>query len=137
MVGQDPEMLQMFLDEASEHLGNLEPDLLELEDNKEHPEDDLINRIFRAVHSLKGSAGFFGFENITKLSHIMENLLSMVRDGKLKPTSAMISSLLSGNDKLKTMIEDIDNSEDVVIEAELEELTLHLNPEQYCCRINL
>jgi len=130
MIGQDPEMLQMFLDEASEHLGNLEPDLLELEESKDNADHELINRIFRAVHSLKGSAGFFGFENITRLSHIMENLLSLVRDGKLKPSSEMVSSLLNGADKLNIMIDDIDNSEEVEISKELNELSKILNPDK-------
>lgn len=117
MVGQDPEMLQMFLEESNEHLGSLEPDLLLLEQNKENPDQELINRIFRAVHSLKGAAGFFGFENITNLSHVMESLLSLVRDGKLKPTSTMITTLLQGTDLLNQMIGDIDNSESVDAEA--------------------
>ncbi|MDD4155203.1 MAG: hybrid sensor histidine kinase/response regulator [Candidatus Cloacimonetes bacterium] len=113
MVGQDPEMLQMFLEEAQEHLGNLEPDLLQLEEDKENADQELINRIFRAIHSLKGSAGFFGFENITNLSHVMESLLSLVRDGKMKPSSILITYLLQGTDKLNQMVNDIDNSESV------------------------
>ena len=133
MIGQDPEMLQMFLEESNEHLSNLEPDLLTLEDNKETPDKNLINRIFRAVHSLKGSAGFFGFDNITKLSHSMENLLSLVRDGKLKPHSKMISSLLTGTDQLVQMIEDIDNSEELDCSATIIEIENHAegkpNPE--------
>lgn len=127
MVGQDPEMLQMFLEEANEHLGSLEPDLLLLEDNKENPEQELINRIFRAVHSLKGSAGFFGFENITALSHVMESLLSLVRDGKLKPTSIMITTLLQGTDLLNQMIADIDNSESVNAKKVISKLENLLN----------
>jgi two-component system chemotaxis sensor kinase CheA len=127
MVGQDPEMLQMFLEEANEHLASLEPDLLLLEDNKENPEQELINRIFRAVHSLKGSAGFFGFENITALSHVMESLLSLVRDGKLKPTSIMITTLLQGTDLLNQMISDIDNSEEVDAKAIITKLENLLN----------
>ncbi len=122
MVGLDPEMLQMFLEESMEHLTSLEPDLLTLEETKDNPEKELINRIFRAVHSLKGSAGFFGFENVTHLSHIMENLLSLVRDGKLKPTSFMITTLLSGTDKLNQMISDVDNSDSVNIEEVVKNL---------------
>lgn len=113
MVGQDPEMLQMFLEEAQEHLSNLEPDLLQLEEDKENADQELINRIFRAIHSLKGSAGFFGFENITNLSHVMESLLSLVRDRKMKPSSILITYLLQGTDKLNQMVGDIDNSESV------------------------
>ena len=123
MIGQDPEMLQMFLEESNEHLNNLEPDLLLLESNKDNPEQELINRIFRAVHSLKGSAGFFGFQNITSLSHVMESLLSMVRDGKLAPTSKMITKLLEGTDLLKQMVDDIDNSEEINAENVRKNLT--------------
>lgn len=129
MIGQDPEMLQMFLEESNEHLNNLEPDLLLLESNKDNPEQELINRIFRAVHSLKGSAGFFGFQNITSLSHVMESLLSMVRDGKLAPTSKMITKLLEGTDLLKQMVDDIDNSEEINAENVVEELNAFLTGE--------
>lgn len=124
MIGQDPEMLQMFLEESQEHLSGLEPDLLELEKTKDNPEQELINRIFRAVHSLKGSAGFFGFDTITKISHAMENLLSMVRDGKLKPTSEMITTLLDGTDKLVMMINDVDNSDTIDIEEDLKKINI-------------
>lgn len=124
MIGQDPEMLQMFLEESQEHLSGLEPDLLELEKTKENPEQELINRIFRAVHSLKGSAGFFGFDTITKISHAMENLLSLVRDGKLKPTSEMITTLLDGTDKLVMMINDVDNSDTIDIEEDLRKINI-------------
>ncbi len=124
MIGQDPEMLQMFLEESQEHLAGLEPDLLELEKTKDNPEQELINRIFRAVHSLKGSAGFFGFDTITKISHAMENLLSMVRDGKLKPTSEMITTLLDGTDKLVMMINDVDNSDTIDIEEDLKKINI-------------
>ncbi|MDD3049698.1 MAG: hybrid sensor histidine kinase/response regulator [Candidatus Cloacimonetes bacterium] len=122
MVGQDPEMLQMFLEESREHLNSLEADLLTLEDTVDAPEQELINRIFRSVHSLKGSAGFFGFENITNLSHVMENLFSLIRDGKMKPYSGMITSLLDGKDRLTEMIDDVDNSESIDIRDEMKRL---------------
>jgi two-component system, chemotaxis family, sensor kinase CheA len=124
MVGQDPEMLQMFLEEAREHITGLEPDLLRLEGEMASPDKELINSIFRAVHSLKGSAGFFGFEKITQLSHAMENLLALVREGKLAPTSQMVSVLLSSTDKLSLMIQDIDNSDSINIAKELENLAI-------------
>jgi two-component system chemotaxis sensor kinase CheA len=124
MVGQDPEMLQMFLEEAREHITGLEPDLLRLEAEMTNPDKELINGIFRAVHSLKGSAGFFGFEKITQLSHAMENLLALVREGKLHPTSQMVSVLLSSTDKLSLMIQDIDNSDSINIAKELENIAV-------------
>jgi len=130
MVGQDPEMLQLFLEESHDHLSNLETDLLTLEGTVDKPDQETINRIFRAVHSLKGSAGFFGFDKITSLSHVMESLLSLVRDGKLKPSSAMITTLLDGKDKLVDMISDVENSESVEIEDELTRLNAIFNTDE-------
>ena len=129
MVGQDPEMLQLFLEESNEHLASLETDLLKLEETLDDPDPELVNKIFRAIHSLKGSAGFFGFENITNLSHIMENIFSQIRDGKIEANSSMITTLLDGKDKLDEMIEDVANSEEVDIEDELKRLNAILEGE--------
>lgn len=133
-------MLQLFLEEANEHLGTLEPSLLKLEETMEAPDKDLVNTIFRAVHSLKGSAGFFGFDNITNLSHSMESMLSLIRDGKLKPTSKMITALLSGTDKLSRMIGDIDHSNEIDYaeeEAEINRLMSGDSPQPEMVELNV
>ncbi|HIJ83368.1 MAG: hybrid sensor histidine kinase/response regulator [Magnetococcales bacterium] len=127
MSEEDDELLGMFVQEASEHLETIEPDLLTLEENGDDTEPEIINRLFRGVHSIKGSAGFFGLTNITKLSHIMENLLGKVRERTMSASPAVTDSLLSGLDKLKAMIGDVsasgsvDASEEVrVIQAVLD-----------------
>ncbi len=127
MSEEDDELLGMFVQEASEHLETIEPDLLTLEENGDDTEPEIINRLFRGVHSIKGSAGFFGLTNITKLSHIMENLLGKVRERTMSASPAVTDSLLSGLDKLKAMIADVsasgsvDASEEVrVIQAVLD-----------------
>ncbi|MFH1147055.1 MAG: chemotaxis protein CheW [Pseudomonadota bacterium] len=113
------ELEQMFVEEAREHVSRIEPDLLSLEDDLENPDPEKINCIFRELHSIKGSASFFGLEKISKLSHVMENLLSLIRDGKLLPNRDLLDALLAGVDRLQLMINDVDNSQSVDISREL------------------
>ncbi|MBF0453303.1 MAG: chemotaxis protein CheW [Magnetococcales bacterium] len=113
MSEEDDELLGMFVQEAAEHLETIEPDLLTLEENGDDTEPEIINRLFRGVHSIKGSAGFFGLTSITKLSHTMENLLGKVREKTMPASPAVTDSLLSGLDKLQTMINDVAASDSV------------------------
>ncbi|MBF0627700.1 MAG: chemotaxis protein CheW [Magnetococcales bacterium] len=113
MAEEDDELLGMFVQEATEHLETIEPDLLTLEERGDGTDPEIINRLFRSVHSIKGSAGFFGLSSITKLSHTMENLLGKVRDKSMSISPAVTDSLLSGLDKLQTMIHDVSASESV------------------------
>lgn len=105
----DPELAEAFLSEAKEHLNELEPALIELE--KDYSNKEIIHQIFRCVHSLKGSSGFLGLNGLTKLSHTMENLIALLREGKLTVDENIISILLEGTDILGLMISDIDRSE--------------------------
>ena len=113
MAEEDEELLAMFVQEAGEHLGTIEPDLLVLEQNGSDTEPEIINRLFRGVHSIKGSAGFFGLTAISSLSHVMENLLGKVREHSIEPTAELTDSLLAGMDKLKGMIENVADSETI------------------------
>ncbi|ABK46061.1 CheA signal transduction histidine kinases [Magnetococcus marinus MC-1] len=110
---ENDELLGMFVQEAVEHIETIEPDLLTLEEQGADTDTEVINRLFRSVHSIKGSAGFFGLTAISKLSHIMENLLGKVRERAIVASPAVSDSLLSGLDKLQTMINDVSNSEKV------------------------
>lgn len=69
------ELVTVFVEESVEHLETIEPDLLKMEETRESVDPGIVNSIFRAVHSIKGAAGFFGFNNIGPLSHRMEYLL--------------------------------------------------------------
>jgi two-component system chemotaxis sensor kinase CheA len=126
---ENDELLGMFVQEAVEHLETIEPDLLTLEENGSDTDPEIINRLFRGVHSIKGSAGFFGLVNITKLSHIMENLLGRVRDLSIVPDSRVTDSLLSGLDKLQNMINDVSNSEAIDASEEIVVIDEILNEE--------
>ncbi len=119
---QDKELLGELVVESREHLAAIEPDLLGLEKEKDNVSPDRINRIFRAIHSIKGGFGFFGKERIKQLSHSMEGVLDMLRNGKVGVSPALIDVLFKGIDKLKAMLEDVESSESVSIDAELQGL---------------
>ena len=80
--------LEIFLDETGEHLQNLSDQLMILESEPEN--EDTINEIFRAAHSLKGMAGTMGYKRMQNLTHDMENVFSEIRNGKMKVTSHLI-----------------------------------------------
>ncbi|NLG04120.1 MAG: chemotaxis protein CheA [Clostridia bacterium] len=91
--------LDIFLDETKEHLQSLSDQLMILENEPEN--EDTINEIFRAAHSLKGMAGTMGYKRMQKLTHNMENVFSEVRGGKLKVSSHLIDVLFQALDALE------------------------------------
>ncbi len=109
----DESLIQEFLSEAREHLTSIEPDFLTMEQDGKKTDPEVLNRIFRAIHSIKGASGFFGFEAIKQLSHAMENVLMLIRDGKLQPSTIVVTNLLAGTDLLSAMIADIAASEQI------------------------
>ncbi|MBF0395988.1 MAG: chemotaxis protein CheA, partial [Desulfobacterales bacterium] len=122
----DENTINEFVIESREHLNSIEPDFLILEQKKGTISNNVINSIFRAIHSIKGASGFFGFEAISKISHAMENILMKFRDGEKVPDSESIDILFSGMDKLRIMLDDVHNSESVPYEDELKRLNFLL-----------
>jgi two-component system chemotaxis sensor kinase CheA len=118
---EDDEILQGFIEESLEHLADIENDLLTIEEAGANIDEDLVNKVFRAAHSIKGGAGFMGLTAIQGLSHSTENVLGMIRSKKLIPTPEIVNVLLMASDQLQHMIEDVHNSNDVDISA-------HVNP---------
>jgi two-component system chemotaxis sensor kinase CheA len=121
MQFEDDEILQGFIEESLEHLADIENDLLAIEDSGANIDEDLVNKVFRAAHSIKGGAGFMGLTAIQELSHASENVLGMIRSKKLIPNPEIINVLLLASDQLQRMIEDVQNSNDV-------DITSHLDP---------
>jgi len=72
----DDEILRLFIEDSQDNLSGIENDLLAIEAGGENLDDELIGKVFRAVHSIKGSAGFVGLENIKELAHGMENIFA-------------------------------------------------------------
>ena len=92
-----------FFDEAAEHLAVVEDGLLALE---QHPEDrDLLNKIFRSAHSIKGGSGMFGFNAVAQFTHKMETLLDLLRNGQKAVSPSIADLLLKSTDCLKTLLE--------------------------------
>lgn len=118
----DKELVHELVLESREHLQTVEPDLLTLEREGGTVSDALINRIFRAVHSIKGGFSFFGISQITDLAHAMENVLSRIRDHALTVAPQVTDALLKGIDKLRVLLDDIENTGNISISNELQAL---------------
>lgn len=102
------QLLQGFLDEGRDLLKDAEDSLLRLETSPD--DEDAVNQLFRAVHTLKGSAGIFSLTALVNLTHHLESLLMLVRDGQLTLTSQMTSLMLTCMDELSTLLESVDQS---------------------------
>ena len=114
---------QIFKEEAYDLLGELEEAVLELE---QAPDDmDLINQIFRALHTIKGSGSMFGFEDIAEFTHEVETVFDMVRNGDLPVTPKLCSLSLKSRDHIRNMLDNSDDDEVVAPEA-MEEILLGL-----------
>jgi two-component system chemotaxis sensor kinase CheA len=120
------ELTREFLIESQEGLDRMERCLTELETR---PDDAaLLGDIFRSVHTIKGTTGFLGFKRLEKLAHAGENLLGLLRDGKLNADRSLISGLLHLLDGLRSILKLIETEacegigEDTELIAELEAL---------------
>jgi two-component system, chemotaxis family, sensor kinase CheA len=94
---------QGFLEEARELLAEFERLLLALEDMGDSP--DQINAIFRAMHSIKGTAGMFGLDAIVEFTHVVETCLTKLRNGEVKPSADLIALLLQCGDHTSSLVE--------------------------------
>jgi two-component system, chemotaxis family, sensor kinase CheA len=105
----DDDILVEFIIEAREILDQLDLDFVQLEIT---PDDKkLVGNIFRAMHTLKGSSGFFAFKRLEKVSHAGESLLGKIRDGQLTLDTQKTTILLSALDCLRSIIEGIESSQ--------------------------
>ncbi len=93
---------QVFFEEAQEHLGSLEQLLLEID--LADPDPERLNAVFRAAHSIKGSAGTFGFNDLAEVTHVMETLLDRVRKNEMRLTEDMVDAFLEAGDVLKNLL---------------------------------
>ncbi len=96
------DLINEFLQESNENLDRLDRDFVELEKN---PGDkQLLASIFRAVHTIKGTCGMMGFHKLESVTHVGENLLGKLRDGKLTLTVEITNALLALVDAIRTMV---------------------------------
>ncbi len=105
-------IIEEFVTEAKEHLETVEDNLMQLEGQADNPDQELVNNVFRAVHTVKGSAGFLGLATLAGLAHTTETLLSLIRSGERKPDSKSVDVLLQSVDSILAMLDDVENSND-------------------------
>ena len=119
------EIMEDFLIEAFELIEQIDHDLVELEAN---PEDlELLNRIFRVAHTVKGSSSFLNFDVLTELTHHMEDVLNKARKGELKITPDIMDVVLESVDMMKGLLESIrDNGSDVAAGIDIKNICVRL-----------
>jgi len=108
MIDDQDEMIRDFLVESFENLDRMDQELLILE--KEPTNTAVINSVFRTIHTIKGTCGFFAFENLESLGHIGENLLDSLRAGKKKLTPDITNVLLKMSDAIRELLQLIENT---------------------------
>jgi len=117
------EIIDDFIAESIELIEKVVQDIVEIEKN---PDDEIINGIFRAVHTIKGTSSFLGFNTLSNLSHKAEDVLGRIRKKEMVPDGDIADTLLESLDLMKLMIEDIreKGSEDRDVSRTLQKLEL-------------
>ena len=99
--------VQDFIDEAEEQIRMLNDGLLALEKNKD--DQEIINEVFRAAHTLKGGSGLVGFAKITELTHSIENIFDLIREKKFDLTSDHLDVMFEALDVLMELMSEVDS----------------------------
>lgn len=106
----DRELIAEFVVESKEHLAGMENHLLAIEAAGANAEPAMVDEVFRAVHSIKGAAGFLGLDTLGRLAHEMENVLNLVRNHELVPDASVTDVLLRSTDQLRSLLDEVDRS---------------------------
>ncbi len=104
--------LKQFIIDAEENIENFNNTLINFEENMEN--SDLINDMFRFMHTIKGSSGIVNAVDVQKVAHSMENLLSQMREGALKAEESIITALFEGIDIIKALVDELKSGENVL-----------------------
>lgn len=119
MTFDDLDLLKEFVVESQEHLSDVEEKLLAMEGQGEAIDVAAVNTVFRAVHSIKGAAGFMGLGTLERLAHREEEVLNKLRAKEIRPTSDVINALLRATDRIKFLLDSIETSNDIDISDQL------------------
>ncbi|CAN2047667.1 two-component system, chemotaxis family, sensor kinase CheA [Candidatus Magnetomoraceae bacterium gMMP-1] len=124
---QDDELIQSFVVECCDMLDEAEPHLIELSQGDDGGTEEIINVIFRLFHSIKGSASFLKFKDLTSVTHEAETLLQVIRDGGAKISSQHTELFMNSCDIVREMLDNIENSgSDEGFEEKVESITVKL-----------
>lgn len=108
-MSQDEMNTQAFMDEANDLLAELETSLLELE---ETPDDrELVDRVFRAMHTIKGSGAMFGFDEIAAFTHDVETVFDKVREDRIQVSKDLLDYTLKACDYIKALLDGADSQD--------------------------
>ncbi len=97
------EELELFVEDVDEQLTFMENALISMQEDG--VDDESVGALFRAMHTIKGTAGMFGFDDVVGFAHVAENLLSDVRDGKVELNEEMIETFLQSKDHAQTLVD--------------------------------
>lgn len=128
MTIQDDDLIAEFVVESNEHMADIESQLLAIEAAGASIDSDLVNKVFRAIHSIKGAAGFLGLSVINRLSHAMENVLNQIRNRELVPTTQIVDVLLKSADFLRNLLNSIATSNETDISDHIQRLESIFQP---------
>jgi len=121
---EDQELLEGFLTETAELLEKMDDDLVALE---KAPDDmELLNSIFRSIHTVKGASSFLGFELLVKVTHKTEDVLNRLRKSELAVSAEIMDVILEATDLVKLLVADIKNGE--IVEREIDAVVAKLLP---------
>jgi two-component system, chemotaxis family, sensor kinase CheA len=105
MNRMDDEIMSLFVEDCREHLCDIEAALMDMERDRADIDEELVNKVFRAAHSIKGGAAFLNLINVRDLAHKLENLLHLIRNREVAPDTRIINHLLAGFDRLLALVE--------------------------------
>ena len=107
-MSENEEFVREFLVESAENLDQLDQDLVALEENPRDPKR--LASIFRTVHTIKGTSGFFGFAKLGAITHSGEHLLGQLRDGTIELSDRVTGALLTLVDAVRSILEEIEKT---------------------------
>lgn len=107
-MDMDKALIKEFLVESYENLDQLDQDFVALE--RDPANRETLSSVFRTIHTIKGTCGFFGYEKLGSLTHVGENLLSRLREGELELTPEITSALLAMVDAVREMLTSIEST---------------------------
>ncbi|MHC5111142.1 MAG: chemotaxis protein CheA [Planctomycetota bacterium] len=127
MSSENRDLFESFVTEAIENLADVESDFLAVEANGADIDTECVNKVFRSIHSMKGTAEYLGLHSIGSLTHEMESVLNLIRNRELIPSSGIVEVLLRVSDTLVAMVHSIETSNDVDITEHISALQATVN----------
>lgn len=107
----DEEIVMTFISESREHLQEIEHGILKIETDHATKDEEMVNSMFRAAHSIKAGANLLEFKNIEKLSHALENCMQRIRQENMQLESDSISLFLLGIDQIRELLDKFEFSD--------------------------